>query len=107
MDATWGASWQATDQLHLNVQLREFAKYWNNNAHTQLNEGTLTVDLSANYQATPQLQLFAIAQNITDQSYYDQGLSYLADGSLNTSSSGTIPQYALPLNITIGAKYRF
>lgn len=89
------------------MQLREFAEYWNNTAHTQLNEGALTVDLSANYQATPQLQLFAIAQNITDQSYYDQGLSYLADGSLNTSSSGTIPQYALPLNITIGAKYRF
>ena len=106
-NATWGASWQATDQLHLNVQLREFAEYWNNTAHTQLNEGALTVDLSANYQATPQLQLFAIAQNITDQSYYDQGLSYLADGSLNTSGSGTIPQYALPLNITIGAKYRF
>ncbi|HAH58313.1 MAG TPA: hypothetical protein DCL86_09210, partial [Bacteroidales bacterium] len=102
-----GASWQATDKLNLNVQLRDFADYWNNTAHTQLNEGALTTDVSANYQATPKLQLFAIAQNITDQAYYDQGVSYLADGRINTSSSGTVPQYAMPLNLTVGAKYRF
>lgn len=106
-NATLGASWQATDKLNLNVQLRDFADYWNNTAHTQLNEGALTADVSINYQATPKLQLFAIAQNITDQAYYDQGVSYLADGRINTSSSGTVPQYAMPLNLTVGAKYRF
>lgn len=106
-NATLGASWKATDKLNLNVQLRDFANYWNNTAHTQRNDGGFTADVSANYQATPKLQLYAIAQNLFAHDYYDQGLSYLADGSLNTSSSGTVPSYAMPFNFTFGAKYHF
>jgi outer membrane receptor protein involved in Fe transport len=106
-NATLGASWQASDKLNLNVQFRDYAKYWNNTAHTQRNEGAFTADVGANYQASSNLQLYAVAQNLFGHDYYDQGLTYLADGSLNSSSSGSIPQYAMPFNVTIGAKYRF
>lgn len=106
-NATLGASWKATDKLNLNVQLRDFANYWNNTAHTQRNEGGFTADVSANYQASPKLQFYAVAQNLFAHDYYDQGLSYLADGSLNTTSSGTVPSYAMPFNFTFGAKYHF
>ena len=106
-NATLGASWQASDKLNLNVQFRDYAKYWNNTAHTQRNEGAFTADVGANYQASSNLQLYAVAQNLFGHNYYDQGLTYLVDGSLNSSSSGSIPQYAMPFNVTIGAKYRF
>ena len=102
-----GAAWQATDKLNIALQLRDFPDYWNNTAHTQKNDGALTADISVNYQANDKLKLYLIAQNIGDTSYYDQGLSYLADGSVNTSGSGTVPSYALPLAVTVGAKYTF
>ncbi|WP_347016219.1 TonB-dependent receptor [Acinetobacter seifertii] len=102
-----GAAWQATDKLNIALQLRDFPDYWNNTAHTQKNDGALTADVSVNYQANDKLKLYLIAQNIGDTSYYDQGLSYLADGSVNISGSGTVPSYALPLAVTVGAKYTF
>ena len=103
-NATLGASWQASDKLNLNVQLREYAKYWNDTAHMQRNDGTFTADIGANYQASSKLQIYAVAQNLFGRDYYDQGLSHKADGSLNTS---IIPAYAMPFNFTIGAKYHF
>ena len=101
-----GAAWQATDQLSLALQLKDFPDYWNNTAHTQKNEGAFTADVSVNYQANDQLKLYAIAQNIGDHAYYDQGLSYLADGSID-GNSGTVPSYALPFSFTVGMQYRF
>lgn len=102
-----GANWQATEKLNLGLQLKDFPDYWNNTAHTQKNDGALTADVSVNYQANDQLRLYAIAQNLGDVSYYDQGLSYLPDGSVNTYGSGTVPSYALPLSVTVGVSYKF
>ncbi len=104
---SFGAAWQPIDKLNLNIQFRDFPDYWNNTSHTQLNQGALTADISANYQYTPQLNFYLVAQNIGNKSYYDQGLSYLPNGNINTSGSGTTPAYALPFSLTIGAKYSF
>ena len=103
-NATLGASWKATDKLNLNVQLRDFASYWNDTSHLQRNDGAFTADVSVNYQASPKLQLYAIAQNLFARDYYDQGFSHNTNGDLNTS---TIPSYAMPFNFTFGAKYHF
>jgi len=105
--ATAGANWQASDRLRFALTLRDFPDYWNNTAHTQVNQGALTADLGVDYKYDKTIDLFAYAQNIGSKSYYDQGLSYNSNGTVNTSSSGTTPALGMPFNLTAGIRITF
>jgi len=45
-----GVQWQATPALTLSGQLQSFPAFWNNTAHTQLNDGATLVNIGFRYQ---------------------------------------------------------
>ncbi|MBV8620499.1 MAG: TonB-dependent receptor [Curvibacter sp.] len=105
--ANVGATWQASPQLSVTLQVKAFPDYWNNTAHTQLNQGATLADLGVIYKYSKSLDLYAFAQNIGNKSYYDQGLSFNSNGSVNTSGSGTVPALGMPFNLTVGLRASF
>lgn len=105
--ASAGATWNASSRLAFTLQLKAFPDYWNTTSHTQVNQGAVLADLGAVYRYRKGVELFASAQNIGGKSYYDQGLSYNPDGTVNTSPSGTIPALGMPFNLTVGLRAAF
>jgi outer membrane receptor protein involved in Fe transport len=105
--ANLGATWQASPKLSFTLQVKAFPDYWNNTAHTQVNDGATLADLGVVYKHSKMVELYAFAQNIGDKSYYDQGLSYTPSGAVNTSASGTIPARGMPFNLTVGLRATF
>ena len=104
--ATAGATWQATPALSLTLASKTFPDYWNNTAHTQLNQGATLIDLGFSYQLQPRLELYGSAQNLFNRTYYDNGLGYTAmNGS--TLSGSTVPQLGQPLSVTLGLRAAF
>ena len=105
--ATAGAQWQVAQALQLSLQLKSFGQYWNNTAHSQINQAATLADLGVDYRLSQIFTLFGSAQNIGNRRYYDQGLGYNADGSVNTSASGSIPALGQPFSFLVGARANF
>jgi outer membrane receptor protein involved in Fe transport len=105
--ANAGVTWDATSQLAFTLAVKGFPDYWNTTSHSQVNQGAVLADVGVVYRYRKGIELFAAAQNIGNRSYYDQGLSYNANGTVNTSASGTIPALGMPLNVTAGLRATF
>jgi outer membrane receptor protein involved in Fe transport len=105
--ATAGASWKPSARLAFTLQVKGFPSYWNTTSHTQVNPGAVVADAGAVYRWREGVELFAAAQNIGDARYFDQGPSYNADGTVNTSASGTVPALGMPFNLTVGVRAKF
>jgi outer membrane receptor protein involved in Fe transport len=103
---TGGVDWQAAPQLQLNLTMRSFPGYWANTSHTQFDSASTVFDLGASYRLWADTQLYVIAQNILNRTYFDQGLGYTTTNGTTVSGS-TIPALGLPFNMTGGVRVSF
>ena len=101
-----GVQWQATPELALSGQLQSFPSFWNNTAHTQLNEGATLVNLGFRYQLDKTVQLYGNVQNLFNVNYLAQGMTYTAYQSSTVSSSG-VPSMGPPRWFTLGIRATF
>ncbi len=101
-----GVQWQATPKLALSGQLQSFPAFWNNTAHTQLNDGATLVNLGFRYQLDKTVQLYGNVQNLFNVNYLAQGMTYTAYQSSTISSSG-VPSMGPPRWFTLGVRATF
>ncbi len=101
-----GVQWQATHELALSGQLQSFPSFWNNTAHTQLNDGATLVNLGFRYQLDKTVQLYGNVQNLFNVNYLAQGMTYNAYQSSTVSSSG-VPSMGPPRWFTLGIRATF
>ncbi len=101
-----GVQWQATPDLALSGQLQSFPAFWNNTAHTQLNDGATLVNLGFRYQIDKTVQLYGNVQNLFNVNYLAQGLSYTAYQGSTVSSAG-VPSMGPPRWFTLGVRATF
>jgi len=101
-----GVQWQATPELALSGQLQSFPSFWNNTAHTQLNDGATLVNLGFRYQLDKTVQLYGNVQNLFNVNYLAQGMTYTAYQSSAVSSSG-VPSMGPPRWFTFGVRATF
>jgi len=101
-----GVQWQATPELALSGQLQSFPSFWNNTAHTQLNDGATLVNLGFRYQLDKTVQLYGNVQNLFNVNYLAQGMTYTAYQSSAISSSG-VPSMGPPRWFTLGVRATF
>lgn len=101
-----GVQWQATRELALSGQLQSFPSFWNNTAHTQLNDGATLVNLGFRYQLDKTVQLYGNVQNLFNVNYLAQGMTYTAYQSSAISSSG-VPSMGPPRWFTLGVRATF
>jgi outer membrane receptor protein involved in Fe transport len=101
-----GVQWQATPELALSGQLQSFPAFWNNTAHTQLNDGATLVNLGFRYQLDKTVQLYGNVQNLFNVNYLAQGMTYTAYQS-NTISSSGVPSMGPPRWFTLGVRATF
>ena len=101
-----GVQWQATPELVLSGQLQSFPSFWNNTAHTQLNDGATLVNLGFRYQLDKTVQLYGNVQNLFNVNYLAQGMTYTAYQSSAISSSG-VPSMGPPRWFTLGVRATF
>ena len=101
-----GVQWQATPELALSGQLQSFPSFWNNTAHTQLNDGATLVNLGFRYQLDKTVQLYGNVQNLFNVNYLAQGMTYTAYQS-NTISSSGVPSMGPPRWFTLGVRATF
>jgi outer membrane receptor protein involved in Fe transport len=101
-----GVQWQATPELALSGQLQSFPAFWNNTAHTQLNDGATLVNLGFRYQLDKTVQLYGNVQNLFNVNYLAQGMTYTAYQSSAVSSSG-VPSMGPPRWFTLGVRATF
>ena len=101
-----GVQWQATPELALSGQLQSFPAFWNNTAHTQLNDGATLVNLGFKYQLDKTVQLYGNVQNLFNVNYLAQGMTYTAYQSSAISSSG-VPSMGPPRWFTLGVRATF
>ena len=101
-----GVQWQATPELALSGQLQSFPAFWNNTAHTQLNDGATLVNLGFRYQLDKTVQLYGNVQNLFNVNYLAQGMTYTAYQSSAISSSG-VPSMGPPRWFTLGVRATF
>jgi len=98
-----GVQWQATPELALSGQLQSFPAFWNNTAHTQLNDGATLVNLGFRYQLDKTVQLYGNVQNLFNVNYLAQGMTYTAYQSSAVNSSG-VPSMGPPRWFTLGVR---
>ncbi len=101
-----GVQWQATPELALSGQVQSFPSFWNNTAHTQLNDGATLVNLGFKYQLDKTVQLYGNVQNLFNVNYLAQGMTYNAYQSSTVSSSG-VPSMGPPRWFTLGIRATF
>jgi outer membrane receptor protein involved in Fe transport len=101
-----GVQWQVTSELALSGQLQSFPSFWNNTAHTQLNDGATLVNLGFRYQLDKTVQLYGNVQNLFNVNYLAQGMTYTAYQSSAVSSSG-VPSMGPPRWFTFGVRATF
>lgn len=101
-----GVQWQVTSELALSGQLQSFPSFWNNTAHTQLNDGATLVNLGFRYQLDKTVQLYGNVQNLFNVNYLAQGMTYTAYQSSAVSSSG-VPSMGPPRWFTLGVRATF
>jgi outer membrane receptor protein involved in Fe transport len=101
-----GVQWQATPDLALSGQLQSFPAFWNNTAHTQLNDGATLVNLGFRYQLDKTVQLYGNVQNLFNVNYLAQGMSYTAYQGSTVSSAG-VPSMGPPRWFTLGVRATF
>ena len=101
-----GVQWQATPELALSGQLQSFPAFWNNTAHTQLNDGATLVNLGFRYQLDKTVQLYGNVQNLFNVNYLAQGMTYTSYQSSAVSSSG-VPSMGPPRWFTLGVRATF
>jgi outer membrane receptor protein involved in Fe transport len=101
-----GVQWQVTPELALSGQLQSFPAFWNNTAHTQLNDGATLVNLGFRYQLDKTVQLYGNVQNLFNVNYLAQGMTYTAYQSSAVSSSG-VPSMGPPRWFTLGVRATF
>ena len=101
-----GVQWQVTPELALSGQLQSFPSFWNNTAHTQLNDGATLVNLGFRYQLDKTVQLYGNVQNLFNVNYLAQGMTYTAYQSSAISSSG-VPSMGPPRWFTLGVRATF
>ncbi len=104
--ATAGVQWQATPDLALSGQLQSFPAFWNNTAHTQLNDGATLVNVGFRYQMDKTVQLYGNVQNLFNVNYLAQGMSYTAYQGSTVSSAG-VPSMGPPRWFTLGVRATF
>ena len=101
-----GVQWQVTPELALSGQLQSFPAFWNNTAHTQLNDGATLVNLGFRYQLNKTVQLYGNVQNLFNVNYLAQGMTYTAYQSSAVSSSG-VPSMGPPRWFALGVRATF
>ena len=101
-----GVQWQATPDLALSGQLQSFPAFWNNTAHTQLNDGATLVNVGFRYQMDKTVQLYGNVQNLFNVNYLAQGMSYTAYQGSTVSSAG-VPSMGPPRWFTLGVRATF
>ena len=101
-----GVQWQVTSELALSGQLQSFPSFWNNTAHTQLNDGATLVNLGFRFQLDKTVQLYGNVQNLFNVNYLAQGMTYTAYQSSAVSSSG-VPSMGPPRWFTLGVRATF
>ena len=101
-----GAQWQATQDLMLNAHLQSFPSYWQNTAHTQLNDGATLVDIGFRYQWDKTVQIYGGVQNVFNVQYLSQGLGVTTFEG-NTLNTGTVPTLGMPRWFTVGMRATF
>ena len=101
-----GAQWLPTEGLTLTAHVQSFPSFWNNTAHTQLNDGATLVDLGFRYQFDKTVQVYGAVQNLLNTQYLSQGMGYTTyQGS--TVSGSTVPVLGLPRWFTLGVRATF
>lgn len=101
-----GVQWQATSELTLSGQLQSFPAFWNNTAHTQLNDGATLVNIGIRYQLEKNVQVYGSIQNIFNINYLAQGMTYTSyQGSVVNSSA--VPSMGPPRWFTLGVRATF
>lgn len=103
---TAGADWKPLPGLVFNLTMRSFPGFWNNTSHTQFNSAATVFDLGASYELFQNFQLYVLAQNILDRTYYDQGLGFTTTNG-STVSRSTTPALGQPFNMTGGIRVNF
>lgn len=103
---TGGVDWQALPGLQFNLTMRSFPGYWANTSHTQFDSASTVFDLGASYRLWANTQLYVMAQNILNRTYFDQGLGYTTTNG-TTVNGTTIPALGLPFNMTGGVRVSF
>jgi outer membrane receptor protein involved in Fe transport len=101
-----GIQWQASAELALSGQIQSFPAFWNNTAHTQLNDGATLVNIGFRYQIEKNVQLYGTIQNVFNTNYLAQGMSYTSFQGSTISSSG-VPALAPPRWFTLGVRATF
>ncbi len=101
-----GAQWQALPDLNLSAQLQSFPAFWNNTAHTQLNDGATLVNVGFRYQIDKSVQVYGSIQNLFNTQYLAQGMTYTTfeGGTVNSASA---PMLGLPRWFTLGVRATF
>ena len=101
-----GVQWQATPDLVLSGQLQSFPAFWNNTAHTQLNDAATLVNLGFRYQVDKNVQVYGTIQNLFNTNYLAQGMTYTTfqGGTVNTSA---VPSMGPPRWFTLGVRATF
>ena len=101
-----GAQWQALPDLNVSAQLQSFPAFWNNTAHTQLNDGATLVNVGFRYQVDKTVQVYGSIQNLFNTQYLAQGLTYTTyEGS--TVNTANAPTLGLPRWFTLGVRATF
>lgn len=101
-----GAQWLATPDLTLTAHLQSFPQFWNNTAHTQMNDGATLVDIGFRYQIDKTVQMYGGIQNLFNVSYLAQGMTYTAYQGNTVSTSG-VPVLGMPRWFTLGLRATF
>lgn len=94
--ATLGLDWQPPSRLHARAELRYTGSLFLDIARSIPQSAFTTLNLSANYQASKDLELFAALVNATDRQY--------ADNATTNASSQTL---GMPRTFSAGLKIRF
>ena len=99
---SFGPSWDITDKLNLNVQVRHLDGYYSDTANTSsysVNPYTLT-DARMSYQFNKQVQLYGYVKNVFD----DRSPTYMQQ---NRGIGGTEASMTLPRMVGVGVKGAF
>ncbi|MCY1449254.1 TonB-dependent siderophore receptor [compost metagenome] len=99
---SFGPSWDITDKLNFNVQVRHLDGYYSDTANTSsysVKPYTLT-DARMSYQFNKQVQLYGYVKNVFD----DRSPTYMQQ---NRGIGGTEASMTLPRMVGVGVKGAF
>lgn len=96
--ANLALTWQASDQVSLQVSADYVGEYFTNAANTQDYPGHLVTNLRGNYALSDALEAFVIIRNLSDETYADR-----ADFAFGNERY--FP--GEPLNVTLGIRKTF